>query len=61
VLWLAQAKRERIVSSLTHQGLLRFRGRAHLKRKGLSHLRSLQQQPARLRSYFRAPAIRYAA
>jgi transposase len=36
-------------------------GRAHLKRKVLSHLRSLQKQPARLRSYCRAPAIRYAA
>jgi transposase len=37
------------------------RSGAHLKRKMLSHLRSLQKQPARLRAYFQAPAIRYAA
>lgn len=37
------------------------RGRAHLKRTVLAHLRSLPKPPARLRSYFCAPAIRYAA
>lgn len=34
---------------------------AHLKRKVVSHLRSIQKQPARVRSYFRANSIRYAA
>lgn len=37
------------------------RGSAHLKRQGLSHRRSIQQQPARVRSYFKADPIRYAA
>lgn len=37
------------------------RGSAHLKRKVLSHLRSIQKQPARVRSYFKAGPIRYAA
>lgn len=31
----------------------------HLKRKVLSHLRSLQRQPEKIRKYFQAPAIRY--
>lgn len=34
---------------------------AHLKRKVLAHLRSIQKQPAQIRSYFKAEAIRYAA
>lgn len=34
---------------------------AHLKHKVVSHLRSIQKQPARVRSYFRANSIRYAA
>ena len=34
---------------------------AHLKRKVVSELRSIQKQPARVRSYFRANSIRYAA
>jgi transposase len=33
----------------------------HLKRKVRSHLHSLQKQPARIRSYFKAKPIRYAA
>lgn len=33
----------------------------HLKRKVISHLRSIQKQPARIRSYFKAKPIRYAA
>lgn len=33
----------------------------HLKRKVLSHLRSIQKQPERIRSYFKAENIRYAA
>lgn len=37
------------------------RNGAHLKRKVVSHLRSIQKQPARVRSYFKAEAIRYAA
>jgi len=32
-----------------------------MKKKVLSHLRSLQKQPARIRSYFRAEKVRYAA
>jgi transposase len=32
-----------------------------MKKKVLSHLRSLQKQPERIRSYFRAEKIRYAA
>ncbi len=31
----------------------------HLKRKVLSHVRSLQRQPEKIRKYFQAPAIRY--
>lgn len=34
---------------------------AHLRRKVVSHLRSIQKQPARIRSYFKAQAIKYAA
>src|SRR5512143_1152252 len=34
---------------------------AHLKPKVVSHLRSIQKQPARVRSYVRANSIRYAA
>ena len=34
---------------------------AQMKSKVLGHLRSLQKQPARIRSYFRAKTIRYAA
>lgn len=34
---------------------------AHRKRKVVSHLRSIQKQPARVRSYVRANSIRYAA
>ncbi|QJD30800.1 IS630 family transposase [Methylococcus geothermalis] len=37
------------------------RDAAHLKRKVLSHLRSIQKQPARIRSYFKADRIKYAA
>ncbi len=37
------------------------RDAAHLKRKVLSHLHSIQKQPARIRSYFKAERIRYAA
>lgn len=37
------------------------RDRAHLKRKVISHLRSIQKQPARIRSYFNAERIQYAA
>jgi transposase len=37
------------------------RDAAHLKRKVLSHLRSLQKQPARIKSYFQHENIRYAA
>lgn len=33
----------------------------HLKRKVISHLRSIQRPPARIRSYFKAKPIRYAA
>lgn len=33
----------------------------HLKRKVLSHLRSIQKQPERIQSYFKAENIRYAA
>jgi hypothetical protein len=35
--------------------------REHMKKKALSHLRSIQKQPARIRSYFKAENIRYAA
>ncbi|MFT7548359.1 MAG: transposase [Candidatus Azotimanducaceae bacterium] len=35
--------------------------RDHMKKKVLSHLRSIQKQPARIRSYFKAENIRYAA
>lgn len=38
-----------------------LRGSAHLKRKGLSPLRSSQKQPARVRSYFKADPSRSAA
>lgn len=34
---------------------------AHLKRKVTSHLRSIQKQPARIRAYFKATPIQYAA
>ncbi len=37
------------------------RDAAHLKRKVLSHLHSIQKQPARIRSYFKAERIKYAA
>lgn len=37
------------------------RGSAHLNRKVLLPLRSIQKQPARVRSYFKADPIRYAA
>lgn len=37
------------------------RNRTQLKGKVISHLRSLQMQPARVASYFRAQHIRYAA
>jgi transposase len=37
------------------------RNGTQLKRKVLSHLRSIQKQPARVRAYFKAKAIRYAA
>lgn len=37
------------------------RNSGHLKRKVVSHLRSIQKQPARVRSYFKAKAIQYAA
>ena len=37
------------------------RSGSHLRRKLLSHLRSIQQQPARVRSYFKADPIKYAA
>lgn len=33
----------------------------HLKRKVVSHLHSIQKQPARIRSYFKAERIKYAA
>jgi len=33
----------------------------HMKKKVLSHLRSIQKQPARIRSYFKAEKIQYAA
>ena len=33
----------------------------HMKKKVLSHLRSIQKQPARIRSYFKAENIKYAA
>ena len=35
--------------------------RDHMKKKVLSHLRSIQKQPARIRSYFKAEKIKYAA
>jgi transposase len=34
---------------------------AHLQSKVVSHLRSIQKQPARIRSYFKAQRIQYAA
>lgn len=37
------------------------RDAAHLKRKVLSHMRSIQKQPARVQKYFEAKTIRYAA
>jgi transposase len=37
------------------------RDAAHLKRKVVFHPRSLQKQPARIRSYFKAGPIKYAA
>lgn len=37
------------------------RDAAHLERKVISHLRSIQKQPARIRSYFIAERIKYAA
>lgn len=37
------------------------RGKQHMKKKVLSHLRSIQKQPERVRSYFKAAKIRYAA
>jgi transposase len=37
------------------------RGGAHLRKKVVSHLRSIQKQPQRVRSYFRAKHIAYAA
>ena len=37
------------------------RGADHLKKKVVSHLRSIQSQPQRVRSYFRAKPVAYAA
>ena len=37
------------------------RGGDHLKKKVVSHLRSIQSQPQRVRSYFRAKPVAYAA
>jgi transposase len=37
------------------------RGDKPLKKKVVSHLRSIQKQPHRVRSYFRAKSIAYAA
>lgn len=37
------------------------RDAAHLRRKVVSHLHSIQKQPARIRSYFKAERIKYAA
>lgn len=37
------------------------RGEKHMKSKVISHLRAIQAQPARVRSYFKASKIRYAA
>jgi transposase len=37
------------------------RERGQLQRKVISHLRSIQKQPARVRSYFNARHISYAA
>lgn len=37
------------------------RDAAHLRHKVISHLRSIQKQPARIRSYFKAKRIKYAA
>lgn len=38
-----------------------IRGRHHLKRTVLGHLRSLQQMPDIVRGFFREPYVRYAA
>lgn len=37
------------------------RGSHHLRKKVMSHLRSIQKQPHRVRSYFRAKPVAYAA